>query len=336
MAKLFIYGLCDVYYDSFYIKGLKEYYKVNNVYFSCKKFPSFRQGSFAIIVKHKNIETKFYIDSRDQSDFWDEELEWCDVYGKVNYNSATLPDKFREKIIPIGSSFGLKIWNLPRTLFLAAVNYMRFKNKIKNKKVFLANYLAQTKRDYLKSYHSRTNLMIPNYIFFASSIWKKEHSANQFRANFINACLKNDNLQFEGGFVSRSDGNNLKFDSITVPKNYSVPEYLMKINQSNIVFNTPAVDNCLGWKLAEFLAMGKIILSTSFYNQMGEELLDGKHIIFLKTGSEEEIIDKTNFILNSEVLQLKLSRNSKLYFDENLSPKKVIEKLHFKCNNLMK
>ena len=46
--KVFIYGLCNVYYDSFYIQGLREIFQ--NIEFNIKKFPNFNCGTFAIII----------------------------------------------------------------------------------------------------------------------------------------------------------------------------------------------------------------------------------------------------------------------------------------------
>jgi hypothetical protein len=64
-------------------------------------------------------------------------------------------------------------------------------------------------------------------------------------------------LVFEGGFAPRKDKTHFGFDAIVVKKRYDFETYIDKIKQSDLVFNTPAVVNCHGWKLAEFLAMGK-------------------------------------------------------------------------------
>lgn len=330
MTKIYIYGLSDVYYDAFYIKGLKEFYNVRNVFFNCKKFPKFNQGTFAVIVVQDNKEFKICIDSRDQSDLWIDALNWCDVYGKVNYNKNSLPEINQDKVLPIGPSFGIKIWSFPKTLFVATINYIRFKNQISRSKLFISNYLAQSKRERIESYFEEEvyNNAIKKYVFFASTLWKNENQTNTFRANFIKACLKNSRIEFEGGFVPRSDGNNLDFDDIMTNSLYSMSSYLKQIKKSDIVFNTPAVLNCHGWKLGEFLALGKVILSTSFYNQMPVKLMDKENILFLEKSDENEISIKLDEIINSEELQLHLKQQSKLYFQMYLQPKKVIERLN--------
>ena len=41
-------------------------------------------------------------------------------------------------------------------------------------------------------------------------------------------------------------------------------EWISKTKQSAIVFNTPAFWSCHGWKLGEYLAMGKCIISVRY------------------------------------------------------------------------
>ncbi|MET0760034.1 MAG: glycosyltransferase [Flavobacterium sp.] len=322
--KIYIYALCDVHYDSYYLKGIKEVF--SSYSFNINKFPKFRQGVFAVILSENNSSIKLIIDSRDTNEYNEEELNWCDVYGKVNYNLKNIPEKYKEKIKPIGPSFGIKIWNLPVTIFKSISNYLMFRKFVSNKREFFANYWRQYKRMPLERYQNSASLK--KYIFFTGSIWKNESLTNKARAAFIKACKNNDKIVFEGGFAPRKDGNNLDFESLVVSKRFSLQEYLEKIKQSSIVFNTPAVLSCHGWKLAEFLALGKAIITTNHLNEFPVELENNVHAIYVD--SNESIADKINLILSDEKLKATLEKNSKKYFDEYLAPKIVIERLLFK------
>ncbi|WP_149229142.1 hypothetical protein [Flavobacterium nitrogenifigens] len=94
-TKIYIYGLCNIFYDAYYIQGLNEVYK--NFEFNVSKFPAFSQGTFAVIIEEGNQSKKIIIDSRDSSEISTPELEWCDVYGKINYNSKDLPVTYEKK-----------------------------------------------------------------------------------------------------------------------------------------------------------------------------------------------------------------------------------------------
>ena len=328
--KIYIYGLCNVYYESFYIQGLKEYFGVKNVFFNISKFPKFGiYDAMSIIIKYENHEIKICIDSNDRNEIIKQQLDWCDIYGKINYNETVFPQDNNHKIKAIGPSFGIKIWNFPTTCFIATLNFIRFYRSIPLKKYFLSNYKAQYKRLPLHNYLQNVDRKkrANNFIFFIGSIWKQEPKTNELRSNFIKCCKKNKSINFEGGFAPRSDGNNLTYQDIVLDKPYTLKHYLYKTKLSSVAFNTPAVNDCHGWKLGEFLAMGKAILSTPFYNKMPIDLINNENIIFLNSCDEIDINEKLQTILKNKALQLKLEQNSRQYFLENLAPEKVISRL---------
>jgi len=320
-VKVYVYGLCDVFYDGYYIQGLKEHY--NNIEFNTSKFPKFRGDIFAFIIEHDNYSQKIIIDSKDMSHINLPELEWCDVYGKVNYNPNNLPGTNQEKIIVIGPSFGIQIWNLFQTLYYLIFNFIRFRNSIFNKREFVSNYWHQYKRLKLKKYTLTASSV--NEVFFLNSIWKKENETNNNRALFVKTCKKNQNLNFEGGFVARSSGDNLGFDDLVYSKKIPLRIYIKKIKNSAFVFNTPAVLSCHGWKLAEFLALGKAIITTSHYNKLSADLLNEKHLLY--ADSQIEIKNAIERLLMDTAFKKKLELESRIYFDTYLAPKQVIKRL---------
>jgi hypothetical protein len=320
-TKVYVYGLCNVFYDSYYIHGIKEIF--SEIEFNVSKFPDFAQGTFAFIVNENGNETKIVIDSRDTNEINLETLFWCDTYGKVNYNPESLPLENHNKIIAIGPSFGIKIWDLFETIFFALYFMFKFKSKIKNKREFIANYWRQFKRLPLKDYSPKCSMK--EEVFFISSIWKKENVTNNFRATFIKACIKDKSLNFEGGFAPRKDGDNLGYDSLLYSKRILLKRYLSKTKNSAFVFNTPAVLSCHGWKLAEFLALGKAIISTPHKNIMPELLEDNIHMVYVE--SYKDIEKKIKILITDSVFKKKLEISSRDYFERNLEPKVVINKL---------
>ena len=73
----------------------------------------------------------------------------------------------------------------------------------------------------------------------------------------------------------------------------SAKEWVSKTKESAIAFNTPAFWNCHGWKLGEYLAMGKAIVSTALSNNLPAPLEHGKNIHFVECTKEamKETID---------------------------------------------
>ena len=322
--KILIYSPVDVFYYSFYIEGLYRLYGRKNVSFSISGFPAFAPRIFAARITENGRESKVVIDALDTSTIYDQPLEWCDVYGKVNYNLASLPLENQKKILAVGPSFGVKLWSFPRTIIFAISNYLKSRERLHNKKYFFTSYSRQFKRlpleVYEKNYQIRTN-----YIYFISSLWEKEMHTNRSRALFIEACKGLNEIDFEGGFAPRSDHKTLGF-SVLIAERIPPKRYIRKIKKSFAVFNTPAVQGCHGWKLAEFLALGKAVISTGLNNVLPAPLENRKHLHFVSS-TTEEIEKALKELLENTEYRKELERNSRHYFFEHLAPVKVIKKL---------
>lgn len=315
--KVYIYALCNVYYDSFYIEGLFSVCK--NVVFNVNQFPALKQGTFAFIVDNDGVQKRIIIDSRDAQDIDQEALNWCDCYGKINLSNNIESDK----VIPIGPSFAVKIWKTPKAFYLAFKHLFLFFERIENKKEFIANYWRQQKRLPLSVYTSGKSS--EDQVFFISSIWKNELKTNQFRSSFVKVCNGIKTVKFEGGFAPRKDANNLGFDLWLYPKRVSIKDYIEKTKNSCFVFNTPAVLSCHGWKLAEFLALGKTIISTPHLNKLPQDLRERIEVVYVE--NETDIKNVINELVLNQALRKSLEINSRNYYENNLAPNTVINKL---------
>lgn len=322
--KVYIIPTVDVFYYSYYIYGFYGVLGKKNVRFSSSEFPNFNQRCCALIVDNGKRRKKIIIDAFDSVKISSEQLEWCDIYAKVNYDSDNAYAE-NYKVIPIGPSFSIQIWSLYSTILNSISNYIISQDRVSNKREFFANYWRQYKRSRLSSYFKNKDID-ENYIFFTSSLWKNEKRVNEDRYKFMMACKRNEKVIFEGGFVKRPDGINLGFKDIFTEK-VTLKEYLAKIKKSILVFNTPAVLNCHGWKLAEFLALGKAIISAPHINSLPVELKDRFHLHYVCDISENSIEEAVNKLLEDKLYRKKLESNARQYFLENLSPEKIVNKI---------
>jgi glycosyltransferase involved in cell wall biosynthesis len=134
-------------------------------------------------------------------------------------------------------------------------------------------------------------------------------------------------IEFEGGFAP--PGNDIEvtgYEEHTVVRRYGIAEYIAKTKRSLAVFNTPAVHDCLGWKLGEFLALGKAIISTPLAREMPADLVHGKHVHFVD-GSEESIREAISLIQINPDYRKNLEFNARQYYLEYLKPARVIDRL---------
>jgi glycosyltransferase involved in cell wall biosynthesis len=321
--KVIIYAAVDVFYYSFYIEGFYKVFGRNKLEFQSSAFPSFPERTFAAIVRNKNEEIKIAIDAFDSTRINEELAKWSDIYGKVNYQSNKIPPGCLGKVKPIGPSFGIRIWNLPQLLYYSVLNYRKAKGLVYMKENFFKNYWRQYRRLPLKNYQPCYQ-SDHNYIYFISSLWKKEDRVNKKRAEFILACKNIKEIDFEGGFAPRSDGDTLGYDKL-ITNRLGLKDYIRKIKKSVLVFNTPAVQDCHGWKLAEYLALGKTIISTRMFNEFPANLVNRKHLYILEKNEYLESVIKE--INQNPDFRSSLEKNARLYYENNLKPEIVINRL---------
>jgi len=319
--KVYIDPSCDIQYASFYIYGLYEIYGRKNVSFSSRFFKNFKHDNhfFAFVIIEDAIQKKIIIDFTDDASIDATALQWCDVYGKINLEFSNTSEA---KIVAVGPSFGIKIYSLVETVCYAFLNILKSYTRIPNKRKFLSDYKAQYKRPKLEDYSIKPAKK--NYVFFMASLWKKEPKTNTYRANFIKSCKANTHLEFEGGFAPRTKKDIEGFEELTTAARINMMAYLEKIKETLFVFNTPAVASCHGWKLAEYLCLGKAIISTPISRQLPAALEDNKQVL-LTSGTLEDLKEKVATLTNNDALRQQLEKNAREYYTSYLAPKAVIK-----------
>jgi glycosyltransferase involved in cell wall biosynthesis len=90
------------------------------------------------------------------------------------------------------------------------------------------------------------------------------------------------------------------------------------MKRSVIAFNTPAVHNCHGWKLSEYLAMGKAILSTPISHVLPKPLEHGRNVHIVR--NEEEMREGVMQLLTDRSYRERLSEGAREYYRAYASP----------------
>ncbi|MDP2452521.1 MULTISPECIES: hypothetical protein [unclassified Kaistella] len=334
----------NIIYSSYYIKGLYEVFGKNNVTFSShyfqeldKKNEAWSYDSYmALVIKNRETLCKIIIDFGDDSPIRENAYRWCDLYAKVNINPEKLPEQFKTKILSISPGFGIKMWTSIEALYHSFFNLLklRFSPQVSLKNYF-RSYLSQIKQLRIEDFTRPTTAELPNrdYVFFVSSLWPHPNcitGTNRYRKMYIESCRKQA-IDFEGGFWvnDRNHPQFSEFKDLTISKRYLLSDYIAKTKKSLFVFNTPAVHNCHGWKLGQFLAMGKAIISTPFQNALPEDLVHSKNIHFVSDRNEMDVaVEK---LLHDENYRKKLEEGAKDYCLKHVTPSAVILKI---CNKL--
>ncbi len=323
----------DVDYTAFYIKGLYDLFGKANVSFAGRYFMGLlpnRTLKFVLIAN--GLTHNYVVDWGDDPSVDEQDYEWCNFYGKINFNTTQTPILYRQKVVSLSPGFGINLWSLPASIFYGLFNLIKAGKPAISPKKFLSKYYKQSKQLPLRAYEpGKTE---ENYIYSLNTLWNSNEwinndaTVNQYRANFMNACQSLPNINFEGGFVySQNRNTNPKFQRLVIDAAW-IPKstYLDKIKASAIVFNTPAWALCHGWKLGEYLALGKAIISTPILNELPATLEHGRHI-HIVSGAENEIMEAIDFIINNPDYRTHLEKNAYQYYCMYGSPVESIKLL---------
>lgn len=325
MSRVRVYPTFEPTYHTFYLRGLIERYGRRRLYYTLSGFPSLHRLCFAFIADG----VKVYIDARDLTDFDATALEWCDVYGKLNLDWEAVPAEVRSRFLPLGPSMSIRLWGVPGAAWNGVRNYAAGWRRIKRNQLrrFFAGYWQQYKA------HTWYEAYVPgravsDYVFFASTLWPEQPACNQFRANFVAACRSLPWLEFEGGLVPRRAGVTIRDEwrQALGERLYPIEEYVPRVIRSTVVFNTPAVHGCHGWKLGEYLALGKAIITTPPARALPAPLVHGEHA-HIVDGSVEALREAVATICRDEGYRRRLEVGARAYFDTYLAPARVVGRL---------
>ena len=332
-------------YASWYLLGLYLCFGKSNIRYDVKPFCELQYESacdlnagMAMIVEDENKVTKIFIDFEDVAKIFFDRYEWCDVYAMVNPTQEHINNY--SKVVAIGPEFGVTIDNRIMTVVNCIIHYWQV---CRYSKIPFKLYI----RDYLYSIIRRRRIdqyfkHVPqknNYIFHASTLWYNEFAwtnTNMYRGEFLKACQKA-GIEIEGGLYYLGESPAVlkempdytrykeEYKDFIYQKRLSIDDYIRKTKESLLVFNTPAVCNCHGWKLAEYLCMGKAIISSPLSRELPSPLIHGKHIHFINDASE--IYDAIIKIKCDDDYRHQLEKGAYEYFEKWISPEVVIRRI---------
>lgn len=337
-TKVIVDPSSKMVYSSFYIKGLYDIYGKRNVSFSRKYFKSLKRKTelhswdqyMAFVLIESGTVKKYIIDFRDKTSVKESAYDWCDKYGKINFNKERTDKRFHDKMVSIAPGYAVRTWNMLESAYLCIQNLIlcRF-SPVDTLYMHFADYYGQYTRAPLRTYLKDKNQDGSEpFVFLIGTLWPHKNcveGTNRYRKAFIEAVNRT-GIRFEGGFFVEED--NPEFDDykhLIISKWYPNRKYIRKTMASDIVFNTPAVHDCHGWKLGEFLTMGKAIISMPLTHELPEKLVHGKNIHFVKDVAEIE--EAVNVLIKDRDYRSKLMKEARAYHYRHVSPEKVIERV---------
>lgn len=323
----------NVDYTAFYVSGLYDLFGKSNISFSKRPFEALHPNrGLKFVLVDGRITRRFVIDWSDDPSVEQIDYNWCDCYGKINFNTNLTPSTYHGKIVSLVPSFGIRLWSPFESAYYGLTNLLKVGRAAGKVKKFLGAYYKQIRQVPLSDYVPQT--VGSSYVYSLNTLWNSNEwidndaTVNRYRANFMNVCRSMPGLQFEGGFVysdiqnRNPDFQHLVIDAEWIPKQ----TYMDKLKASVLVFNTPAWAQCHGWKLGEYLALGKAIISTPLSNELPAPLEHGKHL-HIVSGEEADIREAVSMLIDNPDYRATLERNARDYYRAYGSPSASIRRL---------
>ena len=335
MIQVKVNPLNHIHYSSYYIYALWQSYGRAAVKFDPTPFRSLSvesqqsRGLLFTVVKDGCPEKKYYICGNDSYRIEEEIYGWCDVYASVNANFKMTPG--REKLVSLAPSFGVRLWSAGGTVLAALSNSIHYLKAVHDRKIktFLGNYKRLLNRPFYTDLTPEPGSL--DYVFFCSTLWYNDEynlndrNVNARRANFIRACKSIEGIRFEGGFVPQPGRSSMDlFSDCISPSRYPYQTWLQKTQQSALVFNTPAFWDCHGWKLGEYLALGKAIISTPLSNDLPAQLTHGVNIHFVDNDIDR-MKSAISYIIEHPAYKKRLEQGAIEYWQAYGTPQKSLE-----------
>lgn len=345
--KVYIDPRTEYRYTSFYRLGLYKLFGKNNIIYSVKPFEDLKItnanqygcGMEVVFDNEYGKITKVYFDIKDVAEIEKDKYDWCDIYSKVNIKFGDL-EKYDKLFVP-GPNFAIRNRSLIGLLTFGLQNFLRGQSSsYQSFKRYIHDYLyIYVRRRSIKSYEKSIDV-IPNYVFHASTLWYNKFAkdcTNLYRGEFLKSC-QYAGMDIEGGLYYLKDDPDVLAEMPDYPfykevykdfiydKRLSMDDYIKKTKESILVFNTPSVCGCHGWKLGEYLCMGKAIISSPLLREMpGEGLIHGKDIHIVN--SLEEIYDAVVKINSDAHYRKQLEDGARRYYEKWIAPEIVIQRL---------
>lgn len=349
--KIIVDSRCTFNYATYYIWGLEEVFGSKNLQFDITPFkklkyetPKELSSGLPFIIQAER-DYRIFIDTQDVDIVYKDRYEWCDVYGKVNPTDSQCENL--SKLMPVGPEFGIQIYSKIRTLLLGIRNFVKSR-KCGSEHRTLIDYLKMYSYSFIRRrplYQFEDPLPEKDsYIFHASTLWYNEFAwtnTNLYRGEFLKACAKA-GMNIEGGLYYLGESPAIlkempdyarykaEYKDFIYTKRLSMDDYIRKTKKSVFVFNTPSVCECHGWKLAEYLCMGKAIISSPLTRALpGPGLVHGENVHFVS--SPDELFPAVCKLKDNEAYRKKLEHGARVYYKTWVAPNAVINQI---CHRL--
>jgi hypothetical protein len=293
------------------------------------------EGLVALSIRAKSGEERLAaFDVYDRADVFGRELlERCDLYFKRSYHAAGiagLPVGLESKIVPFGMNYAChtsgRYWRA-----IAGPVFGHLRRVVSGGPAAVKDALLQV-------------LMIPRYelferepsvalrpeIVFQTRVWTQADCStepigpfNESRVALVRALRKNFPKHFRGGVIPTKLARERYPDALTAEPTRPAG-YLAASRESLIGISTRGLHHSTPFKLPEYLAGSKCIVSEPLRNVLPDVLEDGREVLWFH--GVDECLARCEELLRWPERSREMRHNTWKYYREHVAPKAHVRK----------
>jgi hypothetical protein len=299
-----------------------------------------REGSHAHLDAVVDGRVRIHFDTHDIREVATGELDHCDFYFKRSFSTAVnaeLPPNQRDKIRPLGLNYlvlpsTVDPFAVRRAFRLRGAARTRVQSVLKQA-VDVHNVLGFEPR--VDAMESPPDFTLPPRVLFLVAAYDPhddpERSAdkieeriniNETRARCIALLKEALGDRFTGGFTSSPLTRTQYSDLVAPESTTSKPDYIATLRSHPICVATTGLHGSIGWKLGEYVAFSKAIVSEKLvYGVPGDFAPESHYVEFT---SPEGCVEAAVRLVEDRDLRERLMSNNAAYYREYVRPDALI------------
>ncbi len=274
------------------------------------------------------------IDLRDRSDLLtDRLLERCDLYLKRSYyepDLLQLSPGLKQKVVPYGLNYACRTRRSTKRVLSALARHMgadlfhspkRVVGQLNPRRSILYQYLTTA---LARDFEQGPEIDLEPTVLFQTRVYEPEEiypddpsEVNEERVRLVRALREAFGARFTGGLVPTAYAKEHYPDAVSdQPTRQS--QYVALSKSSLVAIYTRGLCHSLAFKLPEYLAASKCIVSGELRNQLPVPLTEGLHYLGFRT--PEECVERCGKLLEDRELANRLRREAWRYYQEEVKP----------------
>lgn len=275
---------------------------------------------------------RLYFDFHDSHEIDESGLRHSDFYFKRSLSLASLGDPTLARVFPTGLHYNVESAGFDR---FAAWRHLRMGSGLGRFREFW-RHLPVGRRTSLSSKRFEVGVQdIPPKVLFMTRLWdpddnlertpeKRAHFMyiNETRANCVRNLRHALGKAFFGGVADTPLARKLCPDILIHSGDVAKWRYINFVQNHPICITTTGLHGSIGWKMAEYVAMGRAIISERLENVVPGGFCEGVH--YLSFATVDECTAQAEKLIREVSLRNSLMGSCRQYYKEHLRPDRLV------------